>query len=159
MAAGDTHRHARREDAEAVFLNGALVTILTPGAWSGGGFSLVEVLMPAGRATPLHTDESDETLHVIEGAIRVHVDGDEVRAGPGDQIAVRRLVPHAFLADGGRARVLCLNFPRAHDGFFREAGTPAVVRDLAAAPPPDPVRMRAAAARHGVTILGPPPFR
>ena len=86
------------------------------------------------------------------------MDGAEHRAGPGTTVAVRRGVPHAFLVLSEVGRFLVLNTPGTHDRFFREGGEPATERDLAAAPPPDPARTKAAAAAHGVELLGPPPF-
>jgi uncharacterized cupin superfamily protein len=38
----------------------------------------------------LGSDAFDEVLHVIEGALYVHCEGAEHRAGPGDTVVVRR---------------------------------------------------------------------
>lgn len=148
----------RRDDGETLWFNGALVTIKTPSAWSAGAFSLVELAMPQGRATGLHSDPSDETIHVLEGELLVHVDGAEHRALLGDTLAIARGVPHALLAVEAQARVLVLNTPGTHDEFFRLGGVPALDRDLASAPPPDFARTQAAAQAVGVQLLGPPPF-
>jgi quercetin dioxygenase-like cupin family protein len=153
--------HARTVDSgdgEAIWFNGALVTIKCPGEWSEDRFSLVEVSAPRGRATGLHTDPSDETFYVLEGELCVHIDGQEQRAQAGDTVSVQRGVPHAFLVVADVARFLVLNTPGTHDRFFRAGGTPASDRDFAAAPAPDHKRTAAAAREHGVELLGPPPF-
>jgi quercetin dioxygenase-like cupin family protein len=147
-----------REQGEALWFNGALMNIKSPGDWSEGGFSLVEVAMESGRATGLHTDPCDETFYILEGELLFHVDGDELRAGAGETVGVRRGVPHAFIATAELTRFLVLNAPGTHDSFFREGGHPAADRDFANAPGPDLERTRAAGERVGVDFLGPPPF-
>src|SRR3954469_329805 len=145
-------------EGEAIWFNGALIRVKSPGAWSDGAFSLVEVTMPQGRATGLHRDPSHETFRILDGELLFSVDGAEMRGTEGDTIAVRRGVPHAFIAISPLARFLVLNAPGTHDAFFREGGVPADSTDLADAPPPDLERAMAAARRHDVEFLGPPPF-
>jgi quercetin dioxygenase-like cupin family protein len=143
---------------EAIWFNGALVTIKSPGAWSEGAFSLAEVEMPKGRATALHTDPSEETFHLLEGELLFHIDGHDHRAPAGETVSIRRGVPHAFLAVSDVVRFLVLNTPGTHDRFFRAAGFPATDRDFKSAPPPDRDRTVAAANEVGVELLGPAPF-
>ena len=146
------------EEGEAIWFNGALVKVKSPGAWSDGAFSLAEVAMPQGRATGLHRDPSHETFHILEGELLFHVDGEERRGTVGDTIAIQHGVPHAFIAVSPLARFLVLNAPGTHDGFFRDGGFPATTQDFDSAPPPDLERTAASAQRHGVELLGPPPF-
>jgi quercetin dioxygenase-like cupin family protein len=145
-------------DGEAIWFNGALQDVKLPGAWSDEALSLVEVASTRGRATGLHTDPSHETFYVLEGTLLFHVDGEEHRASAGETVAVRRGVPHAFLVESETVRFLVMNAPGTQDSFFRAGGEPALTRDLADAPAPDPERTRAAAREHGVSFLGPPPF-
>jgi quercetin dioxygenase-like cupin family protein len=145
-------------EGEALWFNGALIDIKSPGEWSDDAFSLVEVNSTAGRATGLHTDPSHETFYVLEGELLFHVDGDEHRAAAGHTVTVRRGVPHAFIVVSETARFLVLNTPGTHDRFFRDGGVTATDRDFASAPPPDLERTMASAAKHGVQFLGPPPF-
>ena len=154
----DPARTIRAGDGEALWFNGALITVKTPGEWSGDAFSLVEVTSTEGRATGLHTDPSHETFYVLDGELLFHVDGHEQRASSGDMVDVREGVPHAFLVLSKSARFLVLNTPGTHDRFFRDGGVPAVDRDFASAPAPDLERTMASAERHGVRFLGPPPF-
>jgi len=152
---------ARRVEAgagETLWFAGAHQTVKHPGDWSDGKFSLVEVVVPRGRATPLHRDPSDETFYLLDGEMLFHVDGREYEAGRGDTVSLRRGVPHAFVATSEVARFLVLNTPGTHDGYFRDGGEPASHRNFAEAPAPDLVRMEASNRKHGVEILGPPPF-
>jgi quercetin dioxygenase-like cupin family protein len=145
-------------EGEAIWLNGALVAIKSPGEWSDEAFSLAELAMPKGRATALHTDPSDETIYLLEGELLFHIDGSDHRALAGETVAIRRGVPHAFLAVSEVARFLVLNTPGTHDRFFRAAGVPATDRNFDSAPPPDRDRTLAAAKEVGMTLLGPAPF-
>jgi quercetin dioxygenase-like cupin family protein len=145
-------------EGEAIWFNGALIRVKSPGEWSDGAFSLVEVAMPQGRATGLHRDPSHETFHILEGELLLHLDGEEMHASAGDTVAIRRGVVHAFIATSPLARFLVLNTPGTHDAFFRDGGFPATTTDFDSAPPPDLERTAAAAERHGVDFLGPPPF-
>jgi quercetin dioxygenase-like cupin family protein len=151
------HRILGPSEGEAIWFNGALVTVKHPGDWSNDAFSLVEVTSTAGRATGLHTDPSDETFYVLSGELLFHVDGDEQRVGPGATVSIRRGVPHAFLVLSDQARFLVVNTPGTHDRFFRDGGEPATDPG-APAPPPDLERTMASAQLHGVRFLGPPPF-
>jgi quercetin dioxygenase-like cupin family protein len=151
-------RAVGQSEGDAIWFNGALMEVRLPGEWSGDAFSLVEVRMQRGRATGLHTDPSHETFHVLEGELLFHCDGEERPGRAGDTIAIRRGIPHAFIAVSDEARFLVLNTPGGHDRFFRAGGVPAESRDFADAPRPDLERTQAAAKEHGVELLGPPPF-
>jgi len=148
----------RASEGDALWFNGALMNVKSPGEWSDDAFSLVEVSMERGRATGLHTDPSHETFYVLEGELLFHIDGEERRGSAGDTIGIRLGVPHAFIALSELARFLVLNTPGTQDRFFRAGGHPATDIDFAQAPPPDLARTAAAAERFGVQFLGPPPF-
>jgi quercetin dioxygenase-like cupin family protein len=152
------YRRLGAGEGETLWFAGAHQTIKHPGDWSEGKFSLVEVSMPRGRATPLHRDPSDETFYVLEGELLFHVDGEEATVGAGDTVSVRRGVPHAFVARSDVARFLVLNTPGTHDRYFRDGGVPAETMDFAAAPAPDYERIESSNRKHGVEMLGPSPF-
>jgi quercetin dioxygenase-like cupin family protein len=153
-----SYRSLRAGEGETLWFAGAHQTIKHPGDWSEGKFSLVEVRVPFGRATPLHRDPSDETFYILDGEMLFHVDGGEHAASAGDTVSLRQGVPHAFVATSDVARFLVLNTPGTHDRYFRDGGEPATHHDLNAAPSPDYERMEASNRKHGVEILGPPPF-
>ena len=91
-------------EGEAIWFNGALIRVKSPGEWSDGAFSLVEVAMPQGRATGLHRDPSHETFHILEGELLLHLDGGRRPAGEQrprgrDECLVRaRLLPDSARA-------------------------------------------------------------
>ena len=86
------------------------------------------------------------------------VDGSEQLARPGDTISLRQGVPHAFVASSDVARFLVLNTPGTHDRYFRDGGEPATHKNFSDAPDPDYDRIEASDQKHGIEIVGPPPF-
>src|SRR5918995_755455 len=121
---------------------------------------LVEVRMPRGKMTPLHTHPNqDETLIVLEGEILVYAEGREHRVGPRGVAVALRGAPHAFMVTSQSALILTLQTPGSGEAFYRDASEPST-NDTDAERPPDLDRLRAAAQRHHdiIEILGPPPF-
>jgi quercetin dioxygenase-like cupin family protein len=157
-SAGAAHHVVAPSEGDAIWFNGALQNVKLPGGWSDDALCLVEVASTEGRATGLHTDPSHEIFYVLEGELLFHVDGEEHRAPAGQTVAIRQGVPHAFLIVSETARFLVMNTPGTQERFFRAGGEPALSRDFAAAPPPNPERTKAAADEYGVKFLGPPPF-
>lgn len=150
------------DEGDAIWFNNDLLTFKATSDETGGAFTLFEELSQRGKVTPLHTHpHADETFCVIEGEIRVYVDGSEQAVGAGGIASVPRGVPHALLVTSEVARVLTFVTPgaKALESFFRDAGEPAPER---VRPPHGPLafeKIAAAALRHGsVVMLGPPPF-
>jgi len=140
------------------FYGGGVHTWLATSAETGGAFLLFDDVMTRGKTTPLHTHPVDETLYVLDGTIRVHIDGREHELGRGGVAMVPRGVPHAFMVTSDCVRLLTLETPGTSEAFYRGASEPLTAR-LEAAAPVDFDRVRASAARNGgIEILGPPPF-
>src|SRR3954470_8131960 len=146
---------------EALWFNNDLLTFKATGAQTAGAYLLVEELARQGKVTPLHIHPHEtETFYVVEGELRMHIEGEERTVAAGGFVSVPPGVRHAYLVTSELARTLLLVTPGsgAMETFFREAGAPAADRML---PPPAPLdleRIGAAAARTGaVEILGPPP--
>jgi quercetin dioxygenase-like cupin family protein len=123
---------------------------------TGGSFLLFEDTMDRGKCTPLHTHPVDETMYVIDGTIRMHVNGTEHTISAGGVVIAPRGVPHAFLVSSPTARVLWLHTPGTCEAFYREASEP-LTPDTERVVDFDRVRA-AAQAVGGIEILGPPPF-
>ena len=110
-----------------------------------------------GKVTPLHQHpEADETFYMLQGKVRLHVDGEEETLPAGGIAIIPREVPDAFMVTTATARMLCLQTPGGGEAFYRQASEPA---GDGGPPMPDFGRVRAAAAVSGaIEILGPPPF-
>jgi mannose-6-phosphate isomerase-like protein (cupin superfamily) len=93
------------------------------GAESGGGFSLVEHLMPPrALAAPLHRhSREDEYSFVLEGSVGAWLGGEEVVGQVGDLIFKPRNQWHTFWNAGDvPARILEIISPGGFESAFRE---------------------------------------
>ncbi len=150
------------EDGEALWVLGGLYTWKAFGAQTGGEYSLCEVRGPAGFAAPLHSHEREnEGFYVASGEVTLVLDDGENRLLEGGFGFAPAGAAHTFRLDSPEARLLLLITPGAtgHEGMFAEMGEPATAHVLPDPPegPPDFASLAATAAKHGTTILGPPP--
>jgi quercetin dioxygenase-like cupin family protein len=150
---------AEGEGERRRFFGGGVLTIKATAEETDGAFLLFEDEMARGKTTPLHVhDDEDETLYVLQGEIRVHIDGQDHEVGPNGVAVAPRGVPHAFLVTSETARVLTLQTPGSAEAFYRGASEPAS-SDADPAGPVDFARVRETAERvGGMRVLGPPPF-
>ncbi|MHC1558973.1 cupin domain-containing protein [Actinomycetospora sp. C-140] len=148
------------EEQRAVWFLGALVRVRTGGEATGGSLAVLEHRGERGYSSPLHRHTRDEeTFLVLDGELRVEVDGAASAAGPGTAAVLPRNLPHAFVVVSPEARFLTIHTPAGFDAFTLAVGQEAVSLDAppADAPPPDPAELTRVAARFGLEILGPPP--
>lgn len=128
------------------------------GAHTHGGMSVVEHRMPAGFAPPPHVHHgTDEALYVIDGQIAGFCGDTEWRAGPGSIVFLPRDVPHGFhVPPDAPATALIMVAPAGFDAFVAALGNVPTSLTLPVPADPDPARVVAIAAAHGITILPPP---
>ena len=145
---------------DLLWYDGGLMTIKATGAQTGGAFLLLEAHLPRGKTTPLHVHDEHETFYVLEGELLTDIQGVQQSVQAGSMVSIPPGAPHAFIVTSPTARWLTLVTPagRVIEAFLRDVGEPAASPTL----PPDGAfdleRTLAAAHRHGMTILGPPPF-
>ena len=134
---------------------GGLVQVKASAADTGGRYTLLEVRMPAGAASPLHVHHTeDEGFHVLEGSVTVHVDDRSMTLGPGDHGFGPRGIPHRFEVGPDGAHMLWVLTPGGFEALVEEASVPATAPTLPPAdvlPPPDVAEI---VRRHGNEILG-----
>lgn len=142
------------------FYGGGVHTWHVRGGEVGEAFMIFEDQMTQGKMTPLHSHpDSDETMHLLEGEILMHMDGVEHRIGVGGTAVAPRGVPHAFLVTSPVARMLCLHTPGCCESFYWGASEPITSAGADPTGPVDFDRVRTSAlANGGIEILGPPPF-
>ena len=63
------------------------------------------------QGPPLHLHDSDETFYVIEGELIFQMGDTRVSAVPGDILFVPRNMPHAFLTNVEKGRLVCIVNP------------------------------------------------
>jgi quercetin dioxygenase-like cupin family protein len=144
----------------AIWFLGALSQVRVSGDQTGGAFALADHLASRGNASPVHVhDRDDETFFVLDGELRVFVGEEEHPAGPGTVAVLPRRLRHAYVVTSATARFFTLHSPAGFERFAAEAGEPAQALTLPPPPagPPDFAALAQAAARHGITILAPPP--
>jgi quercetin dioxygenase-like cupin family protein len=141
------------------FAGGGLFTMKATEAETAGAFSLFEDRVVRGKCTPLHRHPTnDELVYVLEGELRVHLDGKEHSVGAGGMYFVPRGTSHAFLVTSESARLLALQTPGSGESFYRSVSDPST-SESDAARPPDLARLREGAERsESIELLGPPPF-
>ncbi len=144
----------------AIWFLGALSQVRLSGEQTAGVFSLTDNLNRRGNGSPVHVhDRADETIFVLDGDLRVIVGEDDCAAGPGTVAVLPRRLRHAYVVTSAAARFLTLHTPAGFEQFAAEVGQPAQAPTLPTEPagPPDLAALAQAAARHGITILAPPP--
>ncbi|MCU1579449.1 MAG: cupin protein [Rhodoglobus sp.] len=141
------------------FAGGGVHRWLATSAETDGAFLLFEDDMAGGKATPLHSHPTAESLYLLEGEIVVHLDGVDHRLSAGGFATAPAGVPHAFMVVSDAARILFLHTPgpAQSQAFYMQASDPLDPGDEPGEA--DFARVRSAAQdTGGMTLLGAPPF-
>jgi quercetin dioxygenase-like cupin family protein len=128
---------------------GGDVTQILRGEHSNGELAALEAINGPGEGPPLHVHtREDETVYVLEGEFRWKL-GDELSVtGPGSFVFIPRGVSHTWQVIGeGEGRMLVTFFPAGMEGFFDR---------LSSMTEFDLDTFSAAAAEHGMEVVGPP---
>jgi quercetin dioxygenase-like cupin family protein len=153
----------RAGEGEPYALLDSRYAVLAGAAHTGGRGAVIECTVPPTGAgdPPMHVHaDDDEAFYVLEGALEVHLPGTGAveRLAPGDFAIVPRGVRHTFrVVSPAPARFLAITTAPDFERFVRAVGLPMDgpgLPDPAPAPPPEV--LAAVAARHGITVTGPP---
>ena len=123
------------------------------GADSGGGFSVLNDLIPPRMGPPLHRhSREDEWFYILEGDFVFEVDGEKMTAGAGCSVFAPRGTAHTFQnISPAPGRMILVSQPAGLDTFFTE---------LAAATKnggePDMAVILPIFEKYGLEFLGPP---
>ena len=146
-------------EGERLWIVGDTMTLRATGESTGGSLVLLENVTAPGGGPPPHLHErEDEFFYVLDGAFEIRI-GDEVHAlGPGGVAFVPRGTVHNFRNTADTPSRILVGFtPGGLEGFFREAGRPAVDDGPAPALDADEIaRTGHAAPRYGLRLAGPP---
>src|SRR3954451_12573955 len=140
---------------------GDTYTVLLSGEQTGGRFTLIDMLIPAGGGPPPHRHDFEESFRVLEGSVEVRLrDDPPVRLEVGETVNIPANAPHSFRNGADvAARLLCSSVPAGLERFFAEFGDRV---DSRTSPPPElsdvekQARMRRAAERapeYGMELL------
>ena len=117
---------------------------------TGGRYSFIEDVTPAGAGTPLHVHHrEDEGFYILEGDYVFEVSGQRYDAHAGDFVFVPKDTPHRFLNIGQSAGTMLLTLePGGLEIFFEELA--------AITGPPSPEILAPVFEKYGLELLGPP---
>jgi len=143
------------------FLN-HLATVKVSAGESATRMSAVEFTAPRGFGPPLHRHHAeDEIMYVIDGEIRLDLDGESQVATTGTVVSLPHGIPHIFQVLSDDARFLTVTSGStghpAFDAFVRALGAPTDPTVLATPVEIDPGHVAQVCADHGIEVLGPPP--
>jgi len=81
-----------------------LGTLKVTGEQSGGLFSLIEMLYPAGAVVPRHVrHREDELFYLMDGELEMRVGEQTIQAKAGTTIFAPREIPHGFQVGPNRS--------------------------------------------------------
>jgi quercetin dioxygenase-like cupin family protein len=100
------------EDGRRIALGVQALRVLSEGT-AGLDVAIVDTTLPPGSGAPRHVHhDHEEAFFVIDGTVRIRLDGEEVVSGPGGIVVAERGQVHAFTNVGeGPARLLALYSP------------------------------------------------
>jgi mannose-6-phosphate isomerase-like protein (cupin superfamily) len=154
--------HATTPDAGELFwFKGTLVHVRV--SWNAGEdrVSVVEHYMPYGESPPLHIHRNeDEVFHILEGSMRIHIDGTERIANAGETVLAPKGKPHSFRVESrDGARCLTITSGGDFENMIREMAEPALDDGFPPKVEPTPAMIIAlyeSCARNGIDIVGAP---
>jgi quercetin dioxygenase-like cupin family protein len=125
------------------------------------GISVITSFARRGDSPPLHVHTTeDEVFHVLEGTMRLSVDGREIVVGAGETAHAPKGVPHTYRVESEEARWLVVTTGGNFERFVRTLARPAEHDGLppaGGAPTEKEQQMLAeTAAEHGIELVGPP---
>ncbi|MEU8524784.1 MULTISPECIES: quercetin 2,3-dioxygenase [Streptomyces] len=143
-------------EGRSYWVLGGLYTVKVGAADTGGAMTVIEFTVREGMGPPPHTHDCSETVYVLEGRMRFHLDGEVVEAGPGSFVHIPAGVweqPEPV----GTAKFLSVYQPGGFEEFFAEVGEPATSNTLPPVPegPPDIARIAEVGARYGMQVRSP----
>ena len=149
------------EQSRLWFLN-TLVKIRVPHLTGPDQITIMEHVAPFGDTPPLHIHRNqDEGFIVLDGHLKVVIDGEELSAQAGNTLLIPQGVVHTYyVTSKPSARFVTVTRGPDFEGLVRLLGRPAL-RDELPAPSPSPTPEQvadlvAACRTFGIDIVGPP---
>ena len=126
------------------------------------GMSVLEHHAPLGDSPPLHIHQTeDEIFHILEGAFRFQVEGQEFRLGAGEMMLAPKGVAHTYRVESeAGGRWLTITSRGDFERFVRALGRRADRVELPSpSGPPDQAAitlLTETARAHHIELVGPP---
>lgn len=118
---------AQVSDSQILWFGNNLMTIRVAAATGDDDISIVECRMPENTSTPVHvTLSDDEIIHILQGTVRVRVDGKIFCARIGQTILAPKGITHTFTIDApDGATCLIVKQDSEFEEMVRQMGLPA----------------------------------
>jgi quercetin dioxygenase-like cupin family protein len=144
LRAGEGERHE---------LGGQLQTLLVGAPQTNGETTMTTVEMSKGPGLPAHAHaRTYESLMVIEGILRVSLNGSEHLLGRGDTVSIPAGTEHAYAGESHYTKVLTMSAPGGLEKLIATAGTPTAEHVFGNPEPVDLDALREAAAELDVSF-------
>jgi len=117
---------------DAYWVLGGLYEVLASAEETAGAATIMQFTIPEGAGPPPHTHPGSESVYVIEGTARFHVDGEAHEASPGAFFHFPAGTLETF-EPITTTKLLVVYQPGGIDKFFAEVGEVAPRREV---PPP-----------------------
>lgn len=122
-------------DATHYHVLGGTLSVTADSQTTDGEYVVIDMLVPPQFENGLHSHEPSEVFHVIEGEVRLHVDGSDSVLRPGMSGYVPAGEVHGFENRSDEtARIIAVMSPGGAEAFFEAVGQESADRSL-----PEPV--------------------
>jgi quercetin dioxygenase-like cupin family protein len=104
---------------------GGLATVLCSATQTDGQLSMATLELPHGAGIAAHRHaQGNEGIYVLEGSLRVTLDGAEYRLGSGDYAAIPPGTEHSWESEGFFTKTLMMSAPAGLEALLDRAGEP-----------------------------------
>jgi quercetin dioxygenase-like cupin family protein len=144
-------KHLLAGEGQTLNILGDTVVVKLSGEETGGRWSIMEDITPAGLGPPVHMHtREDECFYVLEGEFEFLVAGQKIYPQTGSFVYAPRNVPHTFRNIGQQGgRMLVQVQPAGLEKFFGEI-------DALPPGPPDMAKILPLFEKYGLQFLGLP---
>jgi mannose-6-phosphate isomerase-like protein (cupin superfamily) len=146
--------------AESRWFLGSAIKILVSASDGNDDLCVVEHRMPRGEAPPLHVHRNeDEVFVLLDGRIRMQIDGRTVHLEKGQAAVAPKGLPHSFVVESEEAHVLTITKGHDFETMLRSMSRPAPQTGLPPRMAPTPEIVAALAdtcRRNNIDLIGPP---
>jgi quercetin 2,3-dioxygenase len=116
LRAGEGPRHR---------IAGGLVTSLSTSAETDGTLAMLTFELPRGAGVPAHVhDQTTEGIYVLEGSLRVWLDGEEHLVAGGDYVSIPAGTPHRWEGAAFFTKAISMTTPGGLETLLQRLGEP-----------------------------------
>ena len=102
---------------------GGLATVLTASAETDGKLAMLTLELPRGAGVPAHVhDHTTEGIYVLEGSLRVWLDGEEHHLAGGDYVSIPAGTPHRWEGGAFFTKAISMTTPGGLEALLERAG-------------------------------------